>query len=201
MDSGRRVERKIVYIMKADDRAQNIGNYQTRFERFVKGLKMDGFEVFGYARKSPHKLSSEALKKNLQNMITCLRHRSLVEAVYVSPNSLAKSPIVSRDMSNTDEELVQMELDNCAGSTQTLLAYLSSTEKKVCLIIVDYAALSTKSADVLALVKNHKSLEYIVVDRLKETGRYEVYRRIEILQTSDCLDSFDYRKGFPHRSI
>lgn len=49
--------------------------------------------------------------------------------------------------------------------------------------------------------RNHKSLEYIVVDRLKETERYEVYRRIEILQTSDCLDSFDYRKGFPHRSI
>lgn len=56
--------------------AQNIGNYQARFERFIKRLKMDGFEVLGYARKSPHDLSNEALKKNLQNMITCLRSRS-----------------------------------------------------------------------------------------------------------------------------
>lgn len=52
-------------------------------------------------------------------MITCLRSRSLVESIYVSPKSLAKSPIVSRDMSNTDEELIQMELDNCAGSKQS----------------------------------------------------------------------------------
>ncbi|KAI8887166.1 hypothetical protein K501DRAFT_269136 [Backusella circina FSU 941] len=82
-----------------------------------------------------------------------------------------------------------------------LLKYLSSTEKKVCLVIVDYAALSTVPVDVQALVKNHKSLEYIVVDRLKETGRYEVYRRMKILQTPDCLDSFNCRKGLPHRSI
>ena len=99
--------------------AQTISNYQGRFERFIKGLKMDGFEVLGYARKSPHNLSSEALKTNLQNMIDCLRHRSLVESVYVSPNSLAKSLISSRDMSNTDEKLTQMEPDHCAGSTQS----------------------------------------------------------------------------------
>lgn len=42
--------------------------------------------------------------------------------------------------------------------------------------------------------RNHKSLEYIVVDRLKETGRYQVYRHIEILQTPDCLESFDCHK-------
>lgn len=96
MESGRRIVRKIVYITKADDRgiycckhsltdkkkkknlilcvdvmftaflAQNIGNYQARFERFIKGLKIDGFEVLGYARKSPRNLTNEALKKNLK---------------------------------------------------------------------------------------------------------------------------------------
>ncbi|ORE12432.1 hypothetical protein BCV71DRAFT_191061, partial [Rhizopus microsporus] len=75
------------------------------------------------------------------------------------------------------------------------------TKTQQCLVIVDYAALSTVPADVQALVKSHESLEYIVVDRLKETGRYEVYRRMEILQTADCLDSFNCRKGLPHRSI
>ncbi|KAL4210878.1 hypothetical protein AB4K20DRAFT_1826911 [Rhizopus microsporus] len=78
-------------------------------------------------------------------------------------------------------------------------------ERKIVYIIKaddrDYAALSTVPADVQALVKSHESLEYIVVDRLKETGRYEVYRRMEILQTADCLDSFNCRKGLPHRSI
>ena len=50
---------------------------------------------------------------------TCLRHRSMVESVYVSPNRAAQSAIASRDMTNTDEELKDMELDNCAGSTQS----------------------------------------------------------------------------------
>jgi hypothetical protein len=75
--------------------AQNISSYQARFARFIKGLKMDGFEVLGYVRKSPHDLSSKALKKNLQNMLTCLRSRSLVGSVCVSPKSLAKRPITS----------------------------------------------------------------------------------------------------------
>ncbi|KAI8370535.1 uncharacterized protein BYT42DRAFT_595268 [Radiomyces spectabilis] len=94
--------------MKAEDRGidrtQNIGNYQSRFEMFIKGLKMDAFEVFGYARNSPHNLASEALKnKNL--------YCDLVQ-------SLAKSPILSRDISNADGELTQVEPDDCAGITQ-----------------------------------------------------------------------------------
>ncbi|RCH98393.1 hypothetical protein CU097_011546 [Rhizopus azygosporus] len=90
-----------------------------------------------------------------------------------------------------------MELDNCAA----LLIYLSSTEEKVCLVVVDYAALSTEPSDALTLVKNHKAIEYIFVERLKETGRYEVYRRVETLQSPDCLESFDCRDGIPHRPI
>lgn len=53
-----RVERKILYVMKPDDRAflaQNINNYQHRYDEYIKSLKMDGFEVIGYARKVPPK--------------------------------------------------------------------------------------------------------------------------------------------------
>ncbi|KAL4216058.1 hypothetical protein AB4K20DRAFT_1981991 [Rhizopus microsporus] len=72
--------------------------------------------------------------------------RCLVESVYISPTNLAKSPSASRDMDNTNKELLKMGLDNYADSTQT-------------------------------------------------TGGYEVYRRTDILQTPDCLESFDCRSG------
>ncbi|RCH88804.1 hypothetical protein CU097_010506 [Rhizopus azygosporus] len=85
-------------------------------------------------------------------MIECLRERSLVDFVYVSPQSYAGSPINSRDMPNTVEELEKMELRHCAGSTQTLLSKLSANTKKVCLVIVDYAALSTDADDIRTLV-------------------------------------------------
>ncbi|KAL0073787.1 hypothetical protein J3Q64DRAFT_1616294, partial [Phycomyces blakesleeanus] len=51
------------------------------------------------------------------------------------------------DMFSTDKELTQIEPEDCAGSI-----YSSFTEsKKVYLITVDHAALSTKPADNLAL--------------------------------------------------
>lgn len=81
---------------------------------------MDGFKVFGYARKSLYKMSNKVLKRNLQNMITRLQNHSLVESVYISPNSQAKSSISSQDIANVDEELLEMKLENCAGSIQSI---------------------------------------------------------------------------------
>ncbi|CAO3667317.1 hypothetical protein G6F70_001560 [Rhizopus microsporus] len=68
-----------------------------------------------------------------------------------------------------------MELNSCAGRTQTLLSKLSANIKIVCLASIDYAALSTKPDDIRTLVNNYSYLECIVVDRLRETGKYEVY--------------------------
>ncbi|KAI9478361.1 MAG: hypothetical protein EXX96DRAFT_483150, partial [Benjaminiella poitrasii] len=69
-----------------------IDNYQAQFERFLKCLKIDGFEELGYAKKS-------------SKMTTCLRCRSSVVFVYVSPKSLFKRSIVSRDMTDIDDKL------------------------------------------------------------------------------------------------
>lgn len=85
-----RVERKILYVMKPDDRAflaQNISNYQYQYEEYIKSLKMDGFEVIGYARKSPTEIPEDKLKEILKNMISCLQSHSQVIDVYVSPSS------------------------------------------------------------------------------------------------------------------
>ncbi|KAI7849802.1 hypothetical protein BDC45DRAFT_266645 [Circinella umbellata] len=57
-----RIERKILYVMKPDDRAQNINSYQSRYQEFIKNLKADGYDIIGYARKSPTKLSNDALE-------------------------------------------------------------------------------------------------------------------------------------------
>lgn len=96
-----------------------MANYQKRYECYINKLKTDGFEIIGYARKSPGELSNDEREANLQNMIDCLRERSLAELTYVSPQCLAGSPIDSRDMPNAAEELEKMELNYCAGSTQS----------------------------------------------------------------------------------
>ncbi|KAI8098320.1 uncharacterized protein B0P05DRAFT_460701, partial [Gilbertella persicaria] len=133
--------------------AHNLANYQKRYEVYIDNLKIDGFEIIGYARKSPGELLNDGRKANLQNMINCLKERSLAELIYVSPQCLAGSPIASRDMPNAVKEPETMELNYCAGSTQTLLSKLSANIKKVCLVIVDYAGLSTNPDDIRTLVK------------------------------------------------
>ncbi|KAG0885801.1 hypothetical protein G6F15_003898 [Rhizopus arrhizus] len=118
--------------------------------------------------------------------------------MYVSPSSCSKSPIAARDMT-TDKDYT--DISGCVGNTQSSLMCLSSTTKKICLVIVGYAALSTDPDDILLLVKNYKSLEYIIVDRFQDVGKYEVYRRNDILKTPEQLASFDCRPKLPHRSI
>ncbi|KAG0748649.1 hypothetical protein G6F57_006368 [Rhizopus arrhizus] len=107
--------------------------------------------------------------------------------MYVSPQSLAGSLIDSRDMPNVVEELEKMELNYCVGSTQTLLSKLSANIKKVCLVIVDYAGLSTNPDNIRTLVNNHSCLECIMVDRFRERGKYEMYSRAEILNNDNYL--------------
>ncbi|KAI7849803.1 hypothetical protein BDC45DRAFT_266637 [Circinella umbellata] len=131
-------------------------------------------------------------------MILCMQSRSQVTNVYVSPRSHSKSPIASRDSTNEQDFT---DINGCVGNTQALLNYLSSTTRLVCMVIVDYAALSTDPDDIVRLVKNYNSLECIVVDRFKDVGKYEVYRRNEILQTPEQLAAFDCRQGYPHRSV
>ncbi|KAI9358399.1 hypothetical protein BD770DRAFT_320880 [Pilaira anomala] len=163
----------------------------------ITSLRTDGFEIIGYARKSPGEQSNDKRKANFQNMINCLRKRSLAELIYISPQCLAGSPIASKDMPDVVEELEKMELNYCTGSTQTLLSKLSANIKKVCLVIVDYAGLSTNPDDIRTLVV---CLEYIVVDRFRETGKYEVYSRSKILNNDNYLKPFACRKALPRRS-
>lgn len=51
----------------------NIGTHQVQYERSIKGLKMDGFDVLVYAQNSPTNTSNKGLQTIPQNMINCLR--------------------------------------------------------------------------------------------------------------------------------
>ncbi|GAA5809109.1 hypothetical protein MFLAVUS_002513 [Mucor flavus] len=146
---------------------------------------------------SQPKLLEEAIEEVDNETKDNVIRKSLAELTYVSPQCLAGSPIDSRDMPNAAEELEKMELNYCAGSTQTLLSKLSVNIKKVCIAVVDYAGLSTNPDDIRTLVN---CLECIVVDRFRETGKYEVYSRSKILNNDNYLKPFACRKALPHRS-
>lgn len=78
-------------------------------------MKEKGYEIIGYARKSPSDDDIETRLKLLQQMINNLRDRSFVDKVYVSISSHAYLPLNERD-SNTSNEIMK-KLEHLTGST------------------------------------------------------------------------------------
>ncbi|KAI9255817.1 hypothetical protein BDA99DRAFT_539952 [Phascolomyces articulosus] len=130
-------------------------------------------------------------------MVSCLQSRSLLQDVYVSANTRVKSTITSINMElETGQEFKDIIVGKEAHKKR-----LATTKKVVCLMIVYYTALSTGPNDILRLVKNNTSLQYIIVYRVEEAGKYDVLRKNEIIRTLEKLQAFDCLQGrLPRRS-
>ncbi|RCH78324.1 hypothetical protein CU098_007031, partial [Rhizopus stolonifer] len=97
---------------------QDIVQYGDKFKEFIQGQKSNGFEIVGYARKSPGEKDKEKRARLLRTMIDKLRSRSLVDKVFVSQSSLANEPFNKRDI-NDDV------FEGANGSTRDLLKFLN----------------------------------------------------------------------------
>ncbi|KAI9489341.1 hypothetical protein BDB00DRAFT_770812, partial [Zychaea mexicana] len=76
--------------------------------------------------------------------------------------------------------------------------YLSYT-KNVCLVVVDYAGLSTNVPDLYDFIRKHQNLQKIIVDHLPYENDVKVFDREELLDIKS-LEVFNCRKGNYHRS-
>ncbi|KAL1926313.1 hypothetical protein VTP01DRAFT_5834 [Rhizomucor pusillus] len=75
-------------------------------------------------------------------MVARLEERSLVVKIYVSPSCDAKEPLEQRDMP-ASRALIR-KLKDVEGTMQVL----AKDEKYVCLVVLDFAGLSTDPNDV-----------------------------------------------------
>lgn len=135
-------------------------------------MKKLGYEIIGYACKSPSDVDLKTRLKLLQEMVNNLLGRSLVDKVYVLISSQASSPINERDLSTIDE--IMGKLEHVTGSTPDkamlhnrlkihhwfsfwltidMLEYLQSVGHNVCLTSINFAGLSSRSYLIKALLK------------------------------------------------
>ncbi|KAL1926451.1 hypothetical protein VTP01DRAFT_5780 [Rhizomucor pusillus] len=112
-------------------------------------MKQDGFSVIGYCRKSCTNDDNGTRVRLLQTMVDRLQEKSLVDRVFVSPFSSADEEINSRD---TQGNFAMNQLENVSGNTQDLISFLTIT-RKVCLIILDFAGLTTNVEDLKRFIK------------------------------------------------
>lgn len=66
-------------------------------------MERNGYEIIGYARKSPSNDTLETRVRLLQTMIHNLRDRSFASRIYVSTSSYASTPFNERDSKTNDE--------------------------------------------------------------------------------------------------
>ncbi|KAL7312371.1 hypothetical protein PS15m_008135 [Mucor circinelloides] len=161
-------------------------NYAERYQEFLKAQKESGMEIVGYARKSPGEKDEANRTKLLQRMIEKLKSRSLI--------STAGQPFYERDVN-------QDSFEGSDGSTVDLIEFLNSTKKKVILVALDYAGLSTNIEDLKEFLRKQKNITKILIDRLPITSEVETYETEVLLQDENIIKKFDCRTRPLQRSL
>ncbi|ORX49843.1 hypothetical protein DM01DRAFT_1308683, partial [Hesseltinella vesiculosa] len=193
---GKQKRSRQLHVLKKeyrDDLVINITSYIPRYQTEIKMFKDDGYEIIGYARKSLGiELNREA---NLEAMVRNLKIRSLVDKCFVSFVSSASERLSARDTKKHNNIG-----SSTNGNTQDMIGYISSCEKKICLVAIDFAGLTTNPKDLEDFVKDHENLEIIIIDQLMESNRVITLRRHEIIENPSVLSVFDCRKKCLQRS-
>jgi hypothetical protein len=104
------------------------------YHAFLEKLKMEGYEIIGYARKSLGPEDSDTRARLLQSMIDKLKERSLTSKVFVSTSSSASQLFSERDILK-DSDVLQ-KLGGVEGTTHGKAK--NKTIKKKTLIFSSY---------------------------------------------------------------
>lgn len=94
---------------------ESITKYLPKYQRSIKKLIEEGYEIVGSARKSPSDEDEDTRIRLLQDMINNLTERSFAKRIYISANSRSSTPFFERDLKPHDS--VISELKNINGNT------------------------------------------------------------------------------------
>ncbi|CEP11410.1 hypothetical protein [Parasitella parasitica] len=138
-----------LYVLKKEyiaNLAKNIVMFLPNHQNHIKQLKEQGYEIVGYARKSP----GEQLNRlaNLTAMVNKLKERSLVDKCFVSRVCNASDKLGERDLRDTSTSNIQ----GTQGNTLDMIGYIASSNKKICLVVIDFAGLSTNQQNIYDFV-------------------------------------------------
>lgn len=164
----------------------------------MKNLKKNGYEIIGYARKSPTGEDVACRTRLLKSMISNLKERSFTTKIFVSPCSWASTPLASRDLlPNSEAILDDLSVD---GNTQDLLTYLKSVNHDVCLVSIDFAGITTRSEDIVKLVETNPFLKKIAIETFALCNEVFIFNTKKLVKDNDLLQKFENRNYFIQRS-
>ncbi|KAI9499002.1 hypothetical protein BDB00DRAFT_797749 [Zychaea mexicana] len=150
--------------------------------------------TIGYARKSPTDETKESRIHSLQLMVNKLYFRGKCEEVFVSPICKADQPILERDSPKQDDLL--LHLKGSHSDILDLVARIHFSQKPFCLVIIDYAGLSTLLNDINIFLEQCSNIKEVVVDH---GSSFEILSRFDLLKNLD-LEKFKCRHANVKRS-
>ncbi|RCI06752.1 hypothetical protein CU098_013004 [Rhizopus stolonifer] len=100
--------------------------------------------------------------KLLHQMIDNLRSRSFVARIFMSSSSRASTAFVERDL-KVDQKVYQ-QLDKVDGTTQDFIKHLNAFKRSICLVVLDFAGLSSRYHHVQELLKEYLAIKKFTVD-------------------------------------
>ncbi|KAI7851890.1 hypothetical protein BDC45DRAFT_444694 [Circinella umbellata] len=156
-------------------------------QNYIKKLKEGGYEIVGYARKSPGEQPNQLA--NLTAMVNKLKELSLVNKCFISRVSNASDELEERDLRDTST----LNIPGTHGNTQDMISHIASSNKKICLVVIDYAGFSTNQQNIYDFVHNHKALEKIIIDQIPYYNQTTCFTRSQILDDISVLPVFDCR--------
>ncbi|KAI9473611.1 MAG: hypothetical protein EXX96DRAFT_488435, partial [Benjaminiella poitrasii] len=146
-----------------------------------------------YARKLPTGEDVTCRTRLLKYMITNLKERSLATSIFVSPFSLASSPLASRDLQDNQQIIVdELEVD---GNTQDLLVYFKSVRHIVCLVTIDFGGITTRSEDIINLVEANPFLKKIAVETFAQCNEVFIFDTEKLIKEKNIFEKFENRKN------
>ncbi|KAI9489340.1 hypothetical protein BDB00DRAFT_770731, partial [Zychaea mexicana] len=75
------------------------------YQRSIRRMKHEEYEIVGYCRKSPDNEAARDRLRLMQHMVGRLRERSLVDKVFVSLSCKSNQPISERDCYTENEDM------------------------------------------------------------------------------------------------
>ncbi|KAI8882215.1 hypothetical protein K501DRAFT_187250, partial [Backusella circina FSU 941] len=110
---------------------------------------------------------------------------------FTSASCDANQPLLARDLKKNTDMLSKITAD---GDMQDLLAYIR-TRDKICIVVIDFAGLTTNSEDLEQFLRNNPNIVKLIVDKLPHTNSIHVYNSDELLNDQNKLQEFKCRNN------
>ncbi|KAI8984175.1 hypothetical protein BDF20DRAFT_934379 [Mycotypha africana] len=102
-------------------------------------------------------------------MVQCLKERSLCDMVFVSCSCSAAAELASRDMNVNTAGLLKKLI--------AMLSYINSSEIDICLVVIDFAGLSTNVNDNTDFSSESNCIQKIIVGKLLDNNKFHEFKR------------------------